>query len=160
MSFSLLDPIFVILMNSILSMPVQWLPATRSLFPIVVLVTVVLPLLGGCGGQGDDVVRFDVAGTVSHGGQPVPAGYVQFMPDSTQGNSGPSGGAPIEGGKFDTSLSGQGVVGGAYVVRVSGYDGIAKPENELPFGMPLFPEYSTKVVFPKSTHKIDFNVPK
>ncbi|MFM8326721.1 MAG: hypothetical protein ACKN9U_17815, partial [Pirellulaceae bacterium] len=148
------------LMNLIVSKLVQWYPASRSPLTIVVLVTAVLPLLGGCGGQGDDVLRFDVAGTVSHGGQPVPAGYVQFMPDSTQGNSGPSGGAPIEGGKFDTAVSGQGVVGGAYVVRVSGYDGNAKPENELPFGMPLFPEYSTKVVFPKAAHNIDFEVPK
>ena len=59
-----------------------------------------LLLLGACSGQGTD--RFDVSGTVTFNGQPVPAGQVVFSPDLSKGNDGPQGYAEIHGGRYDT----------------------------------------------------------
>ena len=43
---------------------------------------------------------------------------------------------------------------------ITGFDGKAKPDEELPLGMPLFSDYTTKVDLPKSSSgTMDFEVP-
>jgi hypothetical protein len=117
--------------------------------------------VGGCGRQSDGPVRYDVSGTVSYDGQPVPAGFITFAPDDAQGNSGPGGGAPINAGHYRTP-AGKGVVGGPHLIRIVGYDGVAvNVEGEsLPDGKPLFPPFETTVDFPKESIVHDFQIPR
>lgn len=122
-----------------------------------VAVALVGLLVIGCGKGG--AARYDVSGSVTYEGQPVPVGSIVFEPDGSKGNSGPSGHAQIKDGKYDTTLEdGMGTVGGPHVVRIVGLDG--KPAGELTQGTPLFPAYSTTVDLPKETTTQDFDVPK
>jgi len=124
----------------------------------LLLLVPVLLVLAGCG-QGEGVQRFDVSGTVTYDGQPVPAGTVLFQPDESQGGSGPAGVATIKDGKYDTATeNGKGVVGGPHLVRIVGLDG-KTIDDMTPMGIPLFPDYTTEVDFPKEDTTHDFQVP-
>ena len=122
--------------------------------------------LAGCGGSSGPT-RFDLTGTVSYDGKPVPAGFIVFQPDAAAGNSGPGAQADIHDGKYHT-LPGQGTIGGPHVVSISGYDGKAfeiarRPHGEPimnPNGKPLFPTAAIKVNVPKQAASYDFVVPK
>jgi hypothetical protein len=83
-----------------------------------------------------------------------------FRPDTTKGNSGPAGDADIVDGRYDTATAGHGTVGGPHEVIINGFDGNAKPEEELPFGNPLFSDYSTTADMPATAGgTVDFDVP-
>jgi len=71
-------------------------------------------------------------------GRPIPAGIIWLDPDLAAKNDGPQGFVEFRDGVFDTRKGGRGHGGGAYVVRIQGYDGT--PANEFPMGRPLFPE--------------------
>jgi len=118
----------------------------------------VIVLAAGCGGGEEGPPRFNIAGTVTHKGNPVPHGFIQFRPDGSKGNSGPAGSATIVDGKFDTSTSGQGTIGGPHNVVVSGFDGQADLDNELPFGKQLFADHKSELDLPKEAHQFDFKV--
>ena len=114
----------------------------------------------GCGSS--EPARFDVSGTVQFDGAPVPAGYIVFEPDTTQGNRGPGAGAKIVQGRFATAPD-KGVVGGPHIVRIHGTDGVAVElpgEGLNPAGTPLFPDYETRVDFPQTVATHDFVVPR
>jgi hypothetical protein len=115
-------------------------------------------LCAGCGG-GDSTTRYDVAGTVTFDGKPVPAGVILFTPDVSKNNRGPTGFAKIKDGKYDTRQEGKGTVGGPHTVAISGSDGARLPQQELPDGMPLFTDYGTAVDLPKAATTQDFEVP-
>lgn len=117
-------------------------------------------LLSGCG-QDTGPQRYEVSGTVTYEGKPVLKGFVYFSPDTEQNNKGPGGGAAIDQGKFKTE-PGKGVVGGAHVIRVVGYDGVAAvvEGEQLADGKPLFTPYFMKVDFPKKAHVLDITVPQ
>lgn len=121
-------------------------------------ITAVTLVVAGCGGPEDGPPRFEIAGTVTHKGQPVPQGFIQFQPDGSKGNSGPAGSATIVDGKFDTAISGQGTIGGPHHVLISGFDGQADLENELPFGKQLFSDHKSEIDLPKQSHQFDFKV--
>jgi hypothetical protein len=101
---------------------------------------------------------YHVSGRVTLGDRPVPKGLIYFDPDPSAGNTGLQGFANIEQGQYSTAQGGQGIRGGAYVVRVLGYDG--KPANELPFGQPLFPEYTFPKELPAADTTLDVAVPQ
>jgi hypothetical protein len=103
-------------------------------------------------------VLYDVTGTVTFDGKPIPKGLIFFDPDVTKGGTGPQGFANILDGKFTTAVQGKGVRGGAYVVRVNGYDGKEAPE--APFGQYLFPEYEEKRELPKENSHLDLSIAK
>ncbi len=111
----------------------------------------------GCGGGAGDVDRYDVSGTVTFDGKPVPSGTITFLP--AQGNTGPGGNANIKDGKYDTAIDGKGPTGGPHDVVITGFDGNADPGNEMPLGKPLFSEYKTKADLPKEKATQDFEVP-
>jgi hypothetical protein len=115
-------------------------------------------LCAGCGSS-DETNPFEVSGTVTFNGQPVPAGVVLFTPDGAKGNHGATGFAKIKAGKFDTRDEGRGTVGGAHVVTINGFDGNPAPQAELPDGKPLFPDYTVHIDLPKETTTHDFNIP-
>jgi hypothetical protein len=122
----------------------------------VLLLTLVMLGLG-CAKNG--LERYEVSGNVTHDGQPVPKGFITFEPDADQGNSGPGGGADIVNGRFRTA-AGKGVVGGPYLIKIVGYDGVPVTESgeNLPEGKPLFAPHHTKVEFPKQNTQQDFDV--
>lgn len=115
-------------------------------------------LSAGCAGN-EGPTRYDLAGTVTFDGKPVPAGVILFTPDAAKNNRGPTGFAKIKDGKYDTRQEGKGTVGGPHTVAISGFDGNARPQEELPDGRPLFSDYSLDVEFPQATTTHDFAVP-
>jgi len=122
----------------------------------VIALTLALGLgAGGCGPSGPP--RFQVSGTVTFGGQPVPAGVIYFDPDVTKGHDGPQGYAQIKDGHYDTRQEGKPVTPGPHVVRIQGFDG--KSANELPLGQPLFPQAQQNRDMPAADSTQDFSIP-
>lgn len=122
--------------------------------------------LSGCGGAGDAPPRYDVMGTVLFNGEPIPAGQIQFIPDTAKGVTGPAGNAVVIDGKFNTVERGTGIVGGSHYVVISGFDGQGDPEGLAPMGRPLFVRYRIEHDFPDVSEapegeplKIEFEVP-
>jgi len=111
-------------------------------------------LVAGCGDRGP--VNYRVSGAVTYNGQPVPAGEVVFQPDASLGNKGPGSVVLIKDGRYETD-DGKGVVGGPYIVRIAGFDGV--PVGDSSVGTGLFPPYQTNVEFPKESTTKDFDVP-
>ena len=128
----------------------------RGWFGGSLLGSIALAVCVGCGGSGDGR-QYDVSGTITHEGQPVPTGAVVFEPDASQGNSGPAGFAPIKDGKFDTR-EGQGVIGGPYVIKISGNDGKQDDLGLFPSGQPLFSEHVIRINLPEEDSEQTFEV--
>jgi hypothetical protein len=118
------------------------------------LALVLFAAVAGCGGP----KTFDVTGTVTFNGQPVPAGEIAFDPDPLAGFSGPQGFAFIKDGRFTTAGTGRRVIAGPYVVRVLVCDGKAGPEQ--PFGKPLRSEYERKEQISAERSTLTIEVPK
>lgn len=110
-----------------------------------------LAVFAGCSKQ-EKLYR--VSGTVNYGGKPVPKGVIHFDPQA----DGPAGFANILDGKYDTAQQGKGVRGGAYNIRINGFDG--KEANEAPFGQALFPEYTGTKELPQQDSTYDLDVPR
>jgi hypothetical protein len=121
----------------------------------------VVLVLAGCGDRGPR--QYEVSGTVTYGGKPVPYGTIDFEPDASAGNRGPGGRAEIRDGHYATAPD-RGVVGGPYVVRICGSDGmpLEMPEEGLvdPAGTPLFEEHVEHVDLPNKDTTRDFAVPQ
>ena len=113
----------------------------------------------GCGGASGPA-RYPLSGTVTYDGEPVPVGFIHFVPDVERGNSGPAAGAAIERGRFSTPR-GKGTVGGPHRVVIEGYDGVPfdSPEGPQPSGQSLFPGFHTHAELPLHAATIDFPVP-
>lgn len=124
---------------------------------VLALTTTALMLAAGCGGGGP--AQYHVSGEVTFHGEPVPAGVIRFLPDTAQGNQGPAGYAPIEGGRYTTGRAGRGTVGGPHAVVISGYDGQPDPSGESTHGAPLFADHHTTADLPTTTTKLDFHLP-
>ncbi|MCA9115650.1 MAG: hypothetical protein KDA79_11235 [Planctomycetaceae bacterium] len=114
--------------------------------------------LAGCGGSAESgPERFPLSGEVRMGGQLVPQGEVQLIPDSSAGNNGPASLAYIRDGQFETE-PGKGIVGGEYIVEVSGQVQLEELDQDgSPVTEELFPRYTTKVRFdtPPEMYRID-----
>jgi hypothetical protein len=125
------------------------------------LLSLALALLAGCGGSSGGPQRYAVSGTVTFDGKPVPKGSITLEPNAESGNSGPGGGAEIVDGKYNTGVE-KGVIGGAYKIRIVGYDGVpVEMEGEkLADGKSLFSPYETTFDFPQETTTKDFEIPK
>ena len=109
----------------------------------------------GCQKQ-DGPVRYDVSGTVTYQGDPVPSGSVVFTPDTAQGNSGPQGTAKIVDGHYDTANSGRGTVGGPHQVHVIATDAMTAEEAEL---QPPLAEHTFTLDLPEDETTQDLEIP-
>ncbi len=125
-----------------------------GLFPWVLCAVAALLTAAGCGGN-DGPPRYDLNGTVTYDGNPVPAGEVFLQPDASQGNTGPGSLALIKDGRYKTER-GQGIVGGPHVVRILGFDGVAAGDSTA--GSSLFPQYEAIVDFPQEATTHDFTI--
>jgi len=98
---------------------------------------------------------------VTFQGQPIPAGEIFFQPDADAGNTGPASNADILDSRY--SLPEQfGVLGGPYIVRITGYSNSAGSEaGPLTLrGAPMFPDYVTKInVVGAKVIELDIDVP-
>ncbi|WP_439627076.1 hypothetical protein [Gemmata sp.] len=120
-----------------------------------VLVALVAAPAVGCADGG--AKRYSVSGAVTLGGRPVPAGEIVFEPDSAKGNNGPGSVVRIRNGRYQTE-PGLGVVGGAYVVRITPMSGT--PFGDSLDGKPLLPAPRVEAVeFPAADSTRDFDVP-
>jgi len=125
---------------------------------VILTVLTVLAFLPGCGGS-DGRPRYEVSGAVTYNGEPIPVGYIHFVPDTSQGNHGPATEAEIRDGRYATPYD-KGTVGGPHRVTIYGQDGVAfdSPEGRIESGRPLFPSYETSVDLPREDFQKDFTV--
>lgn len=128
----------------------------RATFSGAAFAVAVLGLAAGCG-SGEPKL-YDVSGTLTFEGKPIAAGVIHFEPDAAKGNRGVAGYAEIHGGKFDTAKKGRGVLGGAYSIRINGFDGKVGPE--APLGAAMFPEYTEFRSMKAENQTIDITVKK
>lgn len=131
----------------------SWNP---SVYPSAVLLTLALSILG-CGGASGPQ-QFDVAGTITYQGKPIPVGMITFEPDASKGNKGAQGFASIQDGRYDTRNKGRGSVGGPQIVVIAGSDGVAVSDDS-PSGKPLFAPYTTTIDLGRESSTHDFTVP-
>ena len=126
-------------------------------FCLVAAVLAGAALLASCGGSEQ---LYDVSGTITFEGRPIPKGLIFFDPDTSKGTPGTQGFANIDNGKFDTALAGKGrgIRGGTYHIRISGFDGKEAPE--APFGQFLFPEHQLTKELPPQKQTFDYDVKK
>lgn len=114
-----------------------------------------LLFLAGCGG--DEVRRYDISGTVTFQGKPIPEGNIAFEP--VEGDIG-GGYAFIRDGKFDTSKEGRGHLGGSHRITVNGNTGEPiEPGNPDAGMVQLFPTYEITEDLPESSSMKDIEVP-
>ena len=110
--------------------------------------------LGGCGEA--EPARYNVSGKVTYKGQPLPAGIIFFDPDAGKGHDGPQGFAYIKDGRYDTTETERGPIGGPHIVRIDGFDG--QPGEELPMGKPVFKGHQQSIELPLETTTYDFHI--
>jgi hypothetical protein len=115
--------------------------------------------LTGCGPGG--VRRYDLSGSVTYEGKPIPSGMISFDPVGL--NKG-GGYAVIVDGKYDTTQHGRGHLGGEHVVHINGDAGKApapgSPEADSFVVKPLFAPYETTMDLSKGKAIVDFDVPR
>ncbi len=110
---------------------------------------------------------YDISGTATFKGKPIPAGYLVFEPDSANGNSGPAGRCQITNGKYDTrSEDGRGIIGGPHLIKVMGLSSAIEAQNakegsfrEVNLPIPLFPPYEFSKDLEKKDSQLDIDVP-
>jgi hypothetical protein len=101
--------------------------------------------------------RFDLSGTVTFNGQPVPAGLIVINPDISKGNDGPQGLAEIKNGRFDTRHLEKGAPSGPVILLINGFDGAALPDS--PSGKPLFLTYKLRLDLPQESSEQNIEIP-
>ncbi len=116
-------------------------------------------LLPGCGPRGPQ--RYELSGSVTYAGQPVPAGYVVFAPDAALSAGGPGSQADILDGQYRVPAE-QGVVGGPYVATVYGFDGVRSEENGIvnALGSPIIAGHRVEIEFPRAPSTFDLEIPR
>lgn len=126
---------------------------------IKIALTALFLVSSGCSGGSDGPTRFPISGAATFDGKPIMDGEIFFQPDESAGNSGPATIAGIRDSKYSVPLE-QGIVGGPYIVKITAFEVPKGATGPLAFrGGPLFPDYSTKVDFPKKKTTHDFIVP-
>jgi len=99
------------------------LPSYRQTMLLLAAMLVVSTLVG-CG---DGIERVNMSGKVTYAGQPVETGQIRFIP--APGTEAPLTVEQINGGRYDTSISG-GVPVGKYQVAIRSYH----PDDPAPTG--------------------------
>jgi hypothetical protein len=119
------------------------------------LVLPLLPVILGCSRS-----PYQLSGSVTYDGNPVPVGEIVFMPDPAAGNRGPGVLAEIKDGRYEMP-SNKGHIGGAYLARLTGFDGAPAKAVGLvdPRGTPLFVDVTEKLTLPEQSTTHDFAVP-
>ncbi|MDY0165632.1 MAG: hypothetical protein RBS80_03765 [Thermoguttaceae bacterium] len=112
----------------------------------------------GCGSGGDGPQRYNLSGTVTFDGKPVPYGTISMAPDTSKGNSGPGSFAQIRDGRYQTER-GAGTVGGPHVFSIMGLTGFPGSEGFDPETGVLFDSFDLNVDLPMANTTYDIAVP-
>lgn len=126
---------------------------TTCRFPFICLMAACCAIASGCAKE-EGPQRYRVSGTVTHRGNHVPIGVIQFRPDASQGNSGPPGFADIKDGVFDTDLSGKGTIGGPHLITIDAFTGQNINPDVRPNGDPLVSGYQKRVTLEKESETV------
>lgn len=118
-----------------------------------------LLLVAGCN-RNAGPARYDLTGTITYEGKPVPVGYILFAPDKSKGNDGPGTDAEIKDGVYKTRPK-EGVIGGPHIATVSAFDGKIQQQGPVlsPIRTPLFLNVPVSVDLPKENAAYDIVVP-
>jgi len=111
----------------------------------------------GCGPSGPP--RYQLEGSVTFNGKPVPSGLIRFEADTTRGNSGPVGYAAIKDGRYATATQGsKGALKGPLVAIMTGGPA-PDPKVELP--KMWFEDHHTTIDLDPASGvtRYDFDVP-
>ena len=128
----------------------------KLLIPLLMIALLTASL--GCGSTAR-VAKYPITGTVTHGGVAVPNGTLRFMPNFEKGNRGPATTITITDGNYQ-SLPDYGVIGGPYVVEISGFEALTDQQAKaFVTPKPLFKPYTTTVDIEKKQNVKDFDVP-
>jgi hypothetical protein len=120
----------------------------------VAVLAAILVLAAGCSGA--QAKKVQVSGKVTFKGQPVPAGYISFVPDASQGNKGETRVVVIKDGVYDSSKEqNPGVYPGPTLLRIAGFDG--KPLTLYPQGKQIFNPHELHETVAEGTK--DYDVP-
>lgn len=118
--------------------------------------------LAGCEKATEGPDRFELSGKVTFNGKPVPVGEIVITPDTSFENKGPGSYAEIKDGQYVTA-PGMGIVGGFYILKVTGFDGIPSdgPEGGEPLlqGKTLFSGHEIKLVLMEQNTTFDIEIP-
>lgn len=114
--------------------------------------------LVGCSSGSNELDRYALTGDVSFQGEPVHHGMITLEPDSARGNTGPASTAMIKDGQYQIEQI-RGIVGGAYVARLTGYGDTVENSGPDPnFGPPLFEEYEVRLELPAENSSRTFEI--
>ncbi len=132
-------------------------PGDLHRIALLCLPGIIAAAFAGCGPRGPE--RFQLAGTVTFAGKPVPSGLIRFEPDASRGNHGPVGYAAIKDGRYTTDTKGcKGALEGPLVVFMTGGPA-PDPKVEMP--TMWFCDYASSITLePKGgAATFDFDVP-
>ena len=121
------------------------------------LAALLLAGMSGCGTSPTPTV-YEVSGSVTYAGKPIPAGQVVFEPDTERGASGMVSIADITNGHYVTRPR-RGFGGGPCRVTIYGSDGSLPADNPADHDSALFPPWQTTVDLPQASCQRDFAVP-
>ena len=134
---------------------------SRSSWPLwsstsILLTTLTLLSVGfvGCGQRGSNAL-YEISGSVTFAGQPVPAGRIVFEPDEAQGATGMVSIADIAKGSYRTRPQ-RGFGGGPCRVTIYGTDGTIPTEEK---DTSIFRPWQTTLDLPREACRRDFDVP-
>jgi len=133
----------------------NFLSSRFSAFCRFVAYGLLLAMVVSCGKAG--VPRYELSGTVTYQGKPVPAGSIRFEPVGTTLNNSTIGDADIKDGKYSTLLD-RGIIGGRQRVFVYGFNGIPEPGSG-PEGAAIFGSHIVEIDLPDEASKLDIQVP-
>lgn len=131
--------------------------ATVRGFAPIVYAALFLTCISAAACSKSEFNRQPISGQITYAGKPVESGFIVFEPDSEKGNRGPQGYASIVRGKYQTSETGKGTVGGPVKVKIVGL----KPPREASedSGLPLFEPYEIAIEIAANTTTLNFEVP-
>lgn len=110
-------------------------------------------------GCGEGRKTANLSGKVTFRGNPVPEGFINFMPDVPAGNTGEVKAFPIKNGVYNTADgSNPGIYPGANKVRISGFDGHGK--TGFPQGVQVFNAFEENLSVAEGNNTKDFVVPE
>jgi len=99
---------------------------------------------------------YDVHGTATFQGKPIPIGLVVIEPDAERSNHGTQTQAMIKDGQFRTQ-PGHGAISGPVLITISANDGVPTPMS--PKGKLLFRTYQFRSELPASSSSLNIEVP-
>ena len=126
----------------------------KSTMPKFFLALVAIFMLGciGCCDKGP--ANYQLSGTISYKGRPVPRGEVFLRPIG----NGPGGFAIINDGKYKT-IAGRGYQGGLSKITFHGFGKVTTDDGRESGGLDLFPPYTVEIDLPEEDFVYSLKVP-